>query len=443
MSNTVGGARKSAKKSKTTYNVTEVQEEISPSVLEASGVSKKVSFMANDDSTTGEGMLKYAESLRKQRPMGSPSRSPRKSRPSSPSKIQQLGLDPYSSDYHKAFAREMYYDQMVNIVRPGKGSPKKIRHGGMNLFAAKGQSLRRGANNITVDDVITGPSTYTTRLSEKWGVLQLGDGATGIRDKNLREATEDVQRQFDALMNDMVNRRSGINKIHEVHSIMEAVYRPEPMRKHKSPTKHLINQVNSLTEHKKRISRGLHRGEYSQIYSISPGKTVVIEPQGGELPYDLADKNPAKFYSIVLNQEVKKCNVTMRNQLKFEWTYRPLLKILISVKDKLIDRAVDKIGEKFRPDIERALATGGPIEAEVMKALEENKLDLVDHENRLIFQNMSSEHEDKLIKRKSTDILDDEANVSINVPNQQRLSNASLTGDRIDTIEQQVLKFVK
>lgn len=113
------------------------------------------------------------------------------------------------------------------------------------------------------------------------------------------------------------------------------------------------------------------------------------------------------------------------------------------MKDKLIDRAVDRIGEKFRPDIEKALATGGPIEAEVMKALENKSLDLIDEDRRLIFQGISDQHEGKLIKRDS-DILDDEdANVSINVPNQQRLSNAELTGSKVETIEEQVLKFVK
>ena len=271
--------------------------------------------------------------------------------------------------------------------------------------------------------------------------MQLGDDGTSIRDKDLREATEDVQREFDQLMNEMVNsRRGNVGMINQVNSVMAEVYRPEPMRKHKSPTKHLINQVNSLTEHKKRISRGLHRGEYSQIYSISPSKTVVIEAQGGELPYELADKNPRKFYEAVLNQEIKKCNVTMRSKLRFEWTYRPLLKILISVKDKLIDRAVDKIGEKFRPDIEQALATGGPIEAEVMKALESCQLDLVDEDRRLIFQGISDEHEDRL-RKKDSDILDDDTN--INVPNQQKLNSAELTGQKVETIEQQVLKFVK
>ena len=83
-------------------------------------------------------MLRYANDLKQKRPM-SPLKSPRKVRPTSPSKIAQLGYDNFSQDYHKAFAREVYYDEMVNIVGPGKkGSPKKIKHGGMNLFTAKG-----------------------------------------------------------------------------------------------------------------------------------------------------------------------------------------------------------------------------------------------------------------------------------------------------------------
>jgi len=54
------------------------------------------------------------------------------------------------------------------------------------------------------------------------------------------------------------------------------------------------------------------------------------------LPYELADSSPKKFYDVVLNQDIKKCDVK-RGRLQFEWTYRPLLKILIAVKDKLID----------------------------------------------------------------------------------------------------------
>lgn len=127
----------------------------------------------------------------------SPVRSPRKYRPSSPSKI---AYDGYSEDYHKAFAREVYYDEMVNIVRPGKkGSPKKIKHGGMNLFTAVGQKGLRPKETSTyiVDEAGNAaeiPQTHTAKLTQKWGLLQLGDDGTSIRDKDLREATEDVQR---------------------------------------------------------------------------------------------------------------------------------------------------------------------------------------------------------------------------------------------------------
>ena len=166
---------------------------------------------------------------------------------------------------------------------------------------------------------------------------------------------------------------------------MEGYYLPAREKKHKSPTKRLIDQKNSIWEHKKRISKGLVRGEYSQIYSIEPGKTIVIEPQGGELPYELADSSPKKFYDMVLNQDVKKCNVLMRGALKFEWTYRPLLKILVAAKDKLIDKTVEKIGEQFRPDVERAFEKGGQLEKDMMRALEERQIDLRDEQCNLIF----------------------------------------------------------
>lgn len=38
------------------------------------------------------------------------------------------------------------------------------------------------------------------------------------------------------------------------------------------------------------------KGDYSLTYCTSPGKSYVIEPQGGELNYNLAQKNPLKFY---------------------------------------------------------------------------------------------------------------------------------------------------
>ena len=74
-------------------------------------------------------------------------------------------------------------------------------------------------------------------------------------------------------MAEMVSKRSGgkINVLENVEDILDGYYMPGPERKHKSPTRRLINQKNSITEHKQRISVGLNRGEYSQIYSIAPG----------------------------------------------------------------------------------------------------------------------------------------------------------------------------
>lgn len=94
-------------------------------------------------------------------------------------------------------------------------------------------------------------------------------------------------------MSEMVNRRTGgagltASPSAPVDDLLDGYYMPGPERKHKSPTKRLIKHKNSAWEHKKRITGGIARGEYSQTYCISPGKTYVIEPEGGELPYDIA-----------------------------------------------------------------------------------------------------------------------------------------------------------
>ena len=55
-------------------------------------------------------------------------------------------------------------------------------------------------------------------------------------------------------MNEMVNRRNTgsktIVKTSAVDSILDGYYMPGPERKHKSPTKRLINHKNSTTIHK-------------------------------------------------------------------------------------------------------------------------------------------------------------------------------------------------
>lgn len=41
--------------------------------------------------------------------------------------------------------------------------------------------------------------------------------------------------------------------------------------------------------------------DYSLTYCSSPGKSYIIEPHGGALNYDIAEKNPLKFYDQVFN----------------------------------------------------------------------------------------------------------------------------------------------
>jgi len=84
-------------------------------------------------------------------------------------------------------------------------------------------------------------------------------------------------------MNEMMSRRTSVaatmirKEIPKIDDLIDGYYMPGPERKHLSPTKRLISHKNSTWEHKKRVYTGLNRGEYSQTYCISPGKTYVIE----------------------------------------------------------------------------------------------------------------------------------------------------------------------
>jgi hypothetical protein len=67
-------------------------------------------------------------------------------------------------------------------------------------------------------------------------------------------------------MNEMVTRRSkglGIsNKKVDctIDDLLDKYYLPGPERKHKSPTKRLINHKNSTTDHKQKIYNGIVNG---------------------------------------------------------------------------------------------------------------------------------------------------------------------------------------
>jgi len=67
----------------------------------------------------------------------------------------------------------------------------------------------------------------------------------------------------------------------------------------------LIAQKNSTAKHKKILSeRKTKTQTYGLHYTAAPGKSYLIEPKDGELNYDLAYRNPTKFYNRVMTQKV-------------------------------------------------------------------------------------------------------------------------------------------
>jgi len=71
----------------------------------------------------------------------------------------------------------------------------------------------------------------------------------------------------------------------------------------------------------------------------------------------------------------------MRGRLSWILTQRPLLKIIHSIKSKIIERLEQEIGAQFAKDIKDAMADGGEIDEDVMGMIEDQQVDLVDADN--------------------------------------------------------------
>lgn len=76
----------------------------------------------------------------------------------------------------------------------------------------------------------------------------------------------------------------------------------------------------------------------------------------------------------------------MRGKLTYIMTQRPLLKIITSIKDKLIQRIENQIGKQYSEDITNAFAPGGDIEEKLMNMVENQQIDLVDEDNVPLLQ---------------------------------------------------------
>ena len=84
---------------------------------------------------------------------------------------------PGDENLHRAVARGMYYDEVVNVVSGGRNSPNKVKRGGMNYFLpGKMNEHATGFNTSIVgmikdDDYgnIESPSRYYSPRKAAWG----------------------------------------------------------------------------------------------------------------------------------------------------------------------------------------------------------------------------------------------------------------------------------
>ena len=86
-------------------------------------------------------------------------------------------------------------------------------------------------------------------------ILKDNGGGVRMRNENLQKKTEDVQNEFEKLMNEMNSRRNAgmgltSSKLPRDNDVVDEFYNYGAEKKHKSPTRRLIKHKNSAWEHK-------------------------------------------------------------------------------------------------------------------------------------------------------------------------------------------------
>jgi hypothetical protein len=125
-----------------------------------------------------------------------------------------------------------------------------------------------------------------------------------------------------------------------------------------------------------------------------------------------------KFYDRVLNQDIKKCRVMARGKLFFVWTQRPLLKIINSIKSKLLGKLSNAIGEHFEKDIADALEDEDIVQ-NIKEMVENQHIDLIDEDNTPFLQK-------QLTDLQNENAGESQVNIRLSSPTMQKLDNAEL-----------------
>ena len=122
----------------------------------------------------------------------------------------------------------------------------------------------------------------------------------------------------------------------------------------------------------------------------------------------------------MLNQDIKRCRVKNRGRLFFVWTQRPLLKIINSIKAKLIKRMSTELGGQFEKDIQNALNNPEIVE-NLKEMVENNDVELLNEDGAPFLQRHLED-----LKKQVENEDDERVDIRIESPSMNKLDNAEL-----------------
>lgn len=125
-----------------------------------------------------------------------------------------------------------------------------------------------------------------------------------FRNPQLEAATAELEAEFNRVLKSGASERRATHESPSKFPQNDDFYKmindfnssPDHMKRHVSPTKRLIQQKNSTWEHKDVMRNCKRTQKYGLHYTTSPGKSYIIEPDGNELNYAKAYKDPLGFY---------------------------------------------------------------------------------------------------------------------------------------------------
>ena len=126
--------------------------------------------------------------------------------------------------------------------------------------------------------------------------------------------------------------------------------------KHESPTRRLRQQMDTAWTQKSFLSKQAeyieNKGKYGITYVVGVSNTYCVQPEKGELPYEMVEKSPKKFYQEVMDSKVqehkiqkspKKTRIVGGKNSEFPLKKVRKSKTTLQYKTKICKRSVARI----------------------------------------------------------------------------------------------------